>query len=113
MYGYELVEAIDKRTDGILAMGQSTLYPLLYNMEAKGLLASRWSEENARPRKYYRLLLDASVSRPTRCNGALLRKRWDHSVLSTRSHDIALALRKVADDTVNLIYASARHCPAH
>ena len=50
MYGYELVEAIDKRTDGILAMGQSTLYPLLYNMEAKGLLASRWSEENARPR---------------------------------------------------------------
>ena len=55
MYGYELVEAIDKRTDGILAMGQSTLYPLLYNMEAKGLLASRWSEENARPRKYYRL----------------------------------------------------------
>ena len=55
MYGYELVEAIDKRTDGILAMGQSTLYPLLYNMEAKGLLASRWSEANARPRKYYRL----------------------------------------------------------
>ncbi len=55
MYGYELVEAIDKRTDGILAMGQSTLYPLLYNLEGKGLVASRWDETGARPRKYYRL----------------------------------------------------------
>ncbi len=55
MYGYELVEAIDTRTDGILAMGQSTLYPLLYNLEAKGFVISRWNEEGARPRKYYRL----------------------------------------------------------
>ena len=37
MYGYELVEELAKRTDGVLAMGQSTLYPMLYNLEAKGL----------------------------------------------------------------------------
>lgn len=55
MYGYELVEAIDARTDGILAMGQSTLYPLLYNLEGKGLISSRWDDAGARPRKYYRL----------------------------------------------------------
>ncbi len=55
MYGYELVEAIDKRTDGILAMGQSTLYPLLYNLEGKQLVTSRWVESGARPRKYYKL----------------------------------------------------------
>lgn len=44
MYGYELVEAIARRTEGVLDMGQSTLYPLLYNLEAKGLIKSRWEE---------------------------------------------------------------------
>lgn len=56
MYGYELVDALSRRTDGILAMGQSTLYPLLYNLEAQGCVASRWEEgDSKRPRKYYRL----------------------------------------------------------
>jgi PadR family transcriptional regulator PadR len=55
-YGYELVDLLERRTDGILAMGQSTLYPLLYNLEAKGLIAARAAvAENGRPRKYYRL----------------------------------------------------------
>ncbi len=54
-YGYELVEALERRTDGVLAMGQSTLYPMLYNLEAKGFVASRWDESGSRPRKYYRL----------------------------------------------------------
>ncbi len=47
MYGYELVEAISRRTEGVLDMGQSTLYPLLYNLEAKGLIKSRWEEAGA------------------------------------------------------------------
>lgn len=55
MYGYELAEALAARTDGLLAMGQSTLYPMLYNLEAKGLIAARWDEEGPRPRKYYSL----------------------------------------------------------
>ena len=55
MYGYEIVEALEKRTDGVLAMGQSTLYPMLYNLEAKGLVKSRWEDGGARPRKYYSL----------------------------------------------------------
>jgi DNA-binding PadR family transcriptional regulator len=37
-------------------MGQSTLYPLLYNLEGKGLVASRWVElPSGRKRRYYRL----------------------------------------------------------
>lgn len=55
MYGYELVEALSRRSDGLLEMGQSTLYPLLYNLEAKKLIASRWEEADPRPRKYYRI----------------------------------------------------------
>jgi PadR family transcriptional regulator PadR len=56
MYGYELVEALSEQTDGVLAMGQSTLYPLLYNLEAKSLVKSRWQQaESGRKRKYYGL----------------------------------------------------------
>ncbi len=55
LYGYELVETLAKRSDGLLNMGQSTLYPMLYNLEAKGLVASRWEGGEGRPRKYYRL----------------------------------------------------------
>ncbi|MBC7835560.1 MAG: helix-turn-helix transcriptional regulator [Phycisphaerales bacterium] len=56
MYGYEIVEALAQRTSGVLAMGQSTLYPLLYNLEAKGLIQSRWlAAESGRERRYYSL----------------------------------------------------------
>lgn len=54
-YGYELVRLLDRQSGGVLAMGQSTLYPLLYNLEAKGLIASRVDRSESRPRKYYRL----------------------------------------------------------
>ncbi len=55
-YGYQLVETLAARTEGVLAMGQSTLYPLLYNLEAKGLIEATWHEaDNGRERKYYRL----------------------------------------------------------
>lgn len=62
MYGYELAAALDARSKGVLNMGQSTLYPLLYNLEAKGLIASEWrtvptkdAEAGGRERRYYRL----------------------------------------------------------
>jgi PadR family transcriptional regulator, regulatory protein PadR len=55
-YGYELVTLLDRRSDGVLAMGQSTLYPMLYNLEAKGLIASRVApSDTGRPRRYYHL----------------------------------------------------------
>ena len=54
-YGYELVEALARQSHGVLAMGQSTLYPLLYNLEAKGLITSRLDDAGPRPRRYYRL----------------------------------------------------------
>lgn len=56
MYGYEMVEELAARTSGVLSLGQSTLYPLLYNLEAKGLVESFWEEaDSGRERKYYRL----------------------------------------------------------
>ncbi len=56
MYGYELVEALRAQTDGVLGMGQSTLYPMLYNLQASGYVTSRWREaENGWQRRYYAL----------------------------------------------------------
>jgi PadR family transcriptional regulator, regulatory protein PadR len=56
MYGYELVETIGRHSNGVLAMGQSTLYPLLYNLEAKGLIRGHWrASDSGRQRKYYTL----------------------------------------------------------
>jgi PadR family transcriptional regulator PadR len=59
MYGYELITELAKQSDGVLQMGQSTLYPLLYNLEAGGLVKGEWSAgDNGRDRKYYRLTGD-------------------------------------------------------
>lgn len=59
MYGYQLGEALARRSEGVLDMGQSTLYPMLYNLEAKGLVEAFWqdapTDEGGRERKYYKL----------------------------------------------------------
>jgi PadR family transcriptional regulator PadR len=55
MYGYEIVETLEKQTRGVFVMGESTLYPLLYNLEGKGFVTSRWDDTGPRARKYYRL----------------------------------------------------------
>ncbi len=55
-YGYELVESLSVQTGGVLDMGQATLYPMLYNLEAKGEIEGFWQEaQSGRDRKYYRL----------------------------------------------------------
>ena len=54
MYGYELSEALAKRSKGIFNLGKGTLYPLLYNLEAKKLIAGAWQRgPTGRDRKYY------------------------------------------------------------
>ena len=56
MYGYELIDALSTGSSGALDMGQATLYPMLYNLEAKGLLKASWRETpSGRRRKYYSL----------------------------------------------------------
>ena len=56
MYGYELSEALAKRSNGIFNLGKGTLYPLLYNLEAKRLITGAWqTASSGRERKYYSL----------------------------------------------------------
>lgn len=54
-YGYELIQSLLLSSNGLLDLGQSSLYPMLYNMEAKGWVISRQDETGSRPRRYYSL----------------------------------------------------------
>jgi len=59
MYGYELVTQLTRRSNGVLDLAQSTVYPLLYNLEAQGLVEAEWREtDSGRQRKYYSLTRD-------------------------------------------------------
>jgi PadR family transcriptional regulator PadR len=50
MYGYEL----SQRSNNILTLGKGTLYPLLYNLEAKKLIKGKWeAADSGRERRYY------------------------------------------------------------
>jgi len=54
MYGYELSQAIEHRSGDILSLGKGTLYPLLYNLEAKKLITGKWAKNpSRRKRRYY------------------------------------------------------------
>jgi PadR family transcriptional regulator PadR len=62
MYGYELAEALDRQSEGVLAMGHSTLYPMLYNLESKKLIRpTERRSEGGRTRKYYALTSEGRV----------------------------------------------------
>jgi DNA-binding PadR family transcriptional regulator len=58
MYGYEIAQALQARSEGIFALGQGTLYPLLYSLESKKLIRISREEEApgaGRRRCYYML----------------------------------------------------------
>jgi PadR family transcriptional regulator PadR len=54
-YGYTLRKALAEHG---LVIDESTLYPLLRRLEAQGLLASEWREEDKRNKRFYRLSED-------------------------------------------------------
>lgn len=56
MYGYQIIESLTQRSQGVFELGQSTLYPMLYNLEAKGLVtSSKKPGPNGRERRYYQM----------------------------------------------------------
>ncbi|HUS71735.1 MAG TPA: helix-turn-helix transcriptional regulator [Sedimentisphaerales bacterium] len=56
-YGYAIVKELNERAEGILQLGEGTIYPVLHRLQDKKLIAARWRlAENGRQRKYYRLI---------------------------------------------------------
>ena len=48
MYGYEMIEALRKRSENV-----GTMYPLLHGLESKGLLQCYETESQGKIRRYY------------------------------------------------------------
>lgn len=63
MYGYQMIEELKKRSDDTFALKAGTLYPLLHDMEAGGLvLTYERTAETGRIRKYYSLTEDGRAA---------------------------------------------------
>jgi PadR family transcriptional regulator len=55
-HGYDISKLIQIRSGGILRFHVTSLYPLLYRLEDRGWIASRWVEKaEQRRRRYYSL----------------------------------------------------------
>jgi PadR family transcriptional regulator PadR len=58
MYGYEMIKEMERRTDGLFAFKEGTLYPILHTLEADRQVEAFWQEEGGRKRKYYCITAD-------------------------------------------------------
>jgi PadR family transcriptional regulator PadR len=55
-HGYEIAQHIAARSEGGVTFHAASLYPVLYRLERRGLIAGRWVEKAGhRRRRYYRL----------------------------------------------------------
>lgn len=55
MYGYQMIEELESRSENVFSLKAGTMYPLLHTLEQKGTLTSYEKEEGGRMRKYYHL----------------------------------------------------------
>ena len=56
MYGYEIIQTVNERTNGEFDWKEGTLYPVLHRLESAGYLASEWQvgDDSGKDRKYYK-----------------------------------------------------------
>jgi PadR family transcriptional regulator PadR len=55
-HGYEIARIIETRSEGAITFNSATLYPTLYRLEQRGLIAGRWIEKaGQRRRRFYRI----------------------------------------------------------
>ena len=53
MYGYEMIEELEKRSEYVFSLKAGTMYPLLHAMESKKHLVSYEKEAQGKMRRYY------------------------------------------------------------
>jgi PadR family transcriptional regulator, regulatory protein PadR len=52
-YGNRLIDSIEEMTGGAISVNPNTMYPLLRDLEGRGLVDSRWEHPDRRTRRYY------------------------------------------------------------
>jgi PadR family transcriptional regulator PadR len=53
LYGYEMIKELERSSEGVFALKEGTLYPILHAMETERWVESYWTEVDGRKRKYY------------------------------------------------------------
>ncbi|MDX6586229.1 MAG: hypothetical protein QOI31_702 [Solirubrobacterales bacterium] len=61
VYGNRIMKGIEEMTDGVLSVNPNTIYPLLRDMEARGLIEGAWEHPDRRTRRFYSIT-DAGVA---------------------------------------------------
>jgi DNA-binding PadR family transcriptional regulator len=52
-YGNRLIERIAEVSDGLLVVNPNTMYPLLRDLEQRGLVTAEWEHPERRSRRFY------------------------------------------------------------
>ena len=79
LHGYAITNFIRRRSDDAFLVEEGTLYPALWRLESKGLLAAEWGlSEHNRKAKFYRLTPEG-------------RRRLRHEVKSWEAYAAAVA----------------------
>jgi DNA-binding PadR family transcriptional regulator len=52
-YGNRLIEEIEGITEGVISVNPNTIYPLLRELEGRGMIEGRWEHPDRRTRRYY------------------------------------------------------------
>ncbi len=71
MYGYEMIETLEKRSESVFSLKAGTMYPLLHTMESQQLLESYEKEFQGKVRRYY------SITREGRRTLAKKKEAWN------------------------------------
>ena len=55
-HGYDIAMRIEQRSDGAVVFNVASLYPILYRLEAQGIISGWWVERaGQRRRRFYKL----------------------------------------------------------
>ena len=54
-YGNQLMDRVTELTGGLIAVNPNTMYPLLRQLESRGLIKGQWEHPERRSRRYYTL----------------------------------------------------------
>ena len=52
-YGNNLIESIEKMTQGLVSVNPNTMYPLLRSLEERDLITGDWEHPDRRTRRFY------------------------------------------------------------
>jgi DNA-binding PadR family transcriptional regulator len=53
-----MIEEIEEMTQGVISVNPNTMYPLLRELEGRGLIVGRWEHPDRRTRRFYEITPD-------------------------------------------------------